>query len=68
MADPLSITAGVVGLISFGIQVTGALVDYYSAYEDQDSEVARTIEKLKKSLRRIPVSLHFLTESQLSGR
>jgi ankyrin repeat domain-containing protein 50 len=47
MTDPLSITAGVAGLISLGIQVTASLVKFYAAYKGQDTDVARTTEKLE---------------------
>lgn len=47
MADPLSITAGVVGLLGFGIQVTDSLVTFYSSYKGQGDQVARTTEKLE---------------------
>ena len=46
MADPLSIVAGVAGLISLGIQVAQSLVDFYTLYKHQDSELVGTIEKL----------------------
>ncbi|CAH0004446.1 unnamed protein product [Clonostachys byssicola] len=40
-------TAGsVAGLISLGIQVTQILVDFYSAYKDQNSDIACTLRKL----------------------
>lgn len=47
MTDPLSITAGVAGLISLGIQVTASLVKFYAAYKGQDIDVARTTEKFE---------------------
>ena len=47
MTDPLSITAGVVGLLGFGIQVTDSLVTFYSSYKGQGVEVARMAEKLE---------------------
>ena len=46
MSDPLSIAGSVAGLISLGIQVTKSLVDFYTSYKHQDSELAGTIEKL----------------------
>ncbi|KAJ5422098.1 NACHT nucleoside triphosphatase [Penicillium cf. griseofulvum] len=54
MADPLSIASGAIGLLSFGIQVTKTLVDFYSAYKDQTPAVVRTmlsIENLMGILR-----------------
>src|SRR5437764_9258841 len=50
MTDPVSVTAGIVGLISFGIQVTGSLVKFYTSYKGQDSDVSRTTEKLESLL------------------
>jgi hypothetical protein len=46
MADPLSITSGIVGLLSFGIQVTQSLVGFYTAYKDQDTDVAKITQNL----------------------
>ena len=45
--DPLSISAGVAGLISLGIQLSQSLIDYYSAYKSQFKEVNRTITRLQ---------------------
>ena len=50
MGDPLSIVGSVAGLISLGIQVTQSLVDFYTSYEHQHSELAGTIEKLDSLL------------------
>lgn len=36
----------VVGVISLGIQVVQGLVDYYTAYEDHESDSARTVKRL----------------------
>ena len=46
MGDPLSVAGGVVGIISSGIQITQVLVDFYTAYRSQYSEVAATIRRL----------------------
>jgi hypothetical protein len=46
MADPLSVAGGVVGIISLGITVTQALVDFYTTARDQKSNTAATAEKL----------------------
>jgi ankyrin repeat domain-containing protein 50 len=35
MTDPLSVAAGVAGLISLGIQVTESLVKFYTSYKGQ---------------------------------
>ena len=50
MTDPLSVTAGIAGLISLGIQVTGSLVRFYTAYKGQDTDIAQTIGKLENLL------------------
>ena len=50
MGDPLSIAGSVAGLISLGIQVTQSLVDFYTSYKQQDSELVGTIEKLESIL------------------
>lgn len=50
MTDPLSVTAGIAGLISLGIQVTGSLVNFYTAYKGQDTDIARTTGKLDNLL------------------
>lgn len=48
MTDPLSVAAGIVGLISLGIQVTESLVKFYTSYKGQDTDVIRTTEKLER--------------------
>ena len=48
--DPLSITGGVVGIVSLGIQVTQGLLKYYSAYKRQKSDIAHTTKKLERLL------------------
>ncbi|KAI9866190.1 MAG: hypothetical protein M1813_001751 [Trichoglossum hirsutum] len=50
MTDPLSIAAGIAGLISLGIQVTGSLVKFYTSHKGQDADVTRTTEKLDSLL------------------
>ncbi|PLN82631.1 hypothetical protein BDW42DRAFT_184666 [Aspergillus taichungensis] len=47
MADPLSIASGAVGILSFGIQVTQSLVDFYNSHKNQDTEIGRTLEDLQ---------------------
>ncbi|VUC23020.1 unnamed protein product [Clonostachys rosea] len=44
--DGLSIAGSVAGLVSLGIQVTQTLVDFYSAYKDQNSDIAYALRKL----------------------
>jgi hypothetical protein len=48
--DGLSVAAPVIGIISFGIQVTKSLIDYYSAYKSRESEIARIVKKLSDLL------------------
>lgn len=50
MTDPLSVAAGIAGLISLGIQVTESLVEFYTSYKDQDTEVSRTTRNLETLL------------------
>ncbi|KAL8800853.1 MAG: hypothetical protein Q9182_004873 [Xanthomendoza sp. 2 TL-2023] len=40
MADPFSIGASTAGLVSLGLTVFSAILKYYSAYKDQDSDVS----------------------------
>ena len=63
MADPLSITGSVVGIISLGIQVTTSLVKLYSSYKGRESDIIRMTEKLDGLL----VILQSV-ETTLSGR
>ncbi|KAL4982216.1 hypothetical protein BDW68DRAFT_195541 [Aspergillus falconensis] len=46
MADPLSVAAGIAGLLSLGIQVSEALCKFYASYKGQSTEIARTVDKL----------------------
>jgi ankyrin repeat domain-containing protein 50 len=46
MTDPLSVTASIVGLLSLGIQVSEALCRFYTSFKGQDTEIARTVDKL----------------------
>ncbi|CAI7625037.1 unnamed protein product [Penicillium discolor] len=50
MADPLSIASGVAGLLSLGIQVTQTLVNFYSAYKNQTSDLAKITLNLQNLL------------------
>ena len=47
MGDPLSMVAGVAGLLSLGIQVSESLIDFYKSYRDQDADIAATTDRLK---------------------
>ena len=50
MSDPLSVAGSVVGLITLGIQVTRSLIDFYTSYKHQDSEIAGMAERLERLL------------------
>lgn len=50
MADPISVTGSVVGIISLGIQVTQSLVDFYVTCKSRNSDLAHTARKLEKLL------------------
>jgi hypothetical protein len=50
MGDPLSIAAGIAGLLSLGIQVCEPILKFYTAIKDQGKEIARTAEKFKSVL------------------
>lgn len=46
----MDVAASIAGLVSLGIQVTQALVDYYTAYKNHEAEVASTTKKLNRLL------------------
>ena len=46
MADPLAIALGIAGLLSLGIQATQSLVSFYTAYKDQDTDLAKITQNL----------------------
>jgi hypothetical protein len=49
----LGVAAGVVGLISFGIQVAQGILQYYDSYKDQDRKVASmctSVDSLRRTL------------------
>ena len=54
MSDPLSVTAGIAGLVALGLETTQYLVKYYTAYRTRDHELARTAGRLGNLLQ----SLH----------
>jgi len=70
MADPLSVTAGVAGLVSLGIQVTRSLVDFYTSYRDQGSDLAGMTERLEylldifQSLEKTLLDRHFQADER----
>ncbi|BDD62495.1 hypothetical protein MAP00_007463 [Monascus purpureus] len=43
----LSIASGIVGLLSLGIQVTQSLISFYSAYKDQDGDLAKITQNFE---------------------
>jgi hypothetical protein len=40
MAEAFGVATGVVGVLSFGIQLAQGIVQYYESWKDQDSEIA----------------------------
>ncbi|PWI75965.1 hypothetical protein PCL_06623 [Purpureocillium lilacinum] len=62
--DPLSVSAGVAGFISLGLEVTKSLIEFYKAYKDQDAHIAHTIGELD----RLCVALVALDESLKSRK
>jgi uncharacterized protein YxeA len=50
MTDPLSLAAGVAGLLSLGVQVTQSLFNFYSAYKDQASDLVQITQNLENLL------------------
>ncbi|KAI4132500.1 MAG: hypothetical protein LQ341_006269 [Variospora aurantia] len=47
MADPLTVGASAVGIIALGLTVSSSLLDYYSAFKDQRSDVAEMLRSLQ---------------------
>ncbi|KAL8648358.1 MAG: hypothetical protein Q9210_005039 [Variospora velana] len=47
MADPLTVGASAVGIIALGLTVSSSLLDYYSAFRDQRSELAEMVQSLQ---------------------
>jgi hypothetical protein len=61
MSDPLSIAAGIAGLLSLGIQVTQSLVDFYSVYKSQDNDIAKitqNMENIQSTFRSLEIAIH----------
>jgi DNA mismatch repair ATPase MutS len=61
MSDPLSIAAGIAGFLSLGIQVTQTLVDFYSVYRSQDTDIAKitqNMENLQSIFRSLETAIH----------
>ncbi|KAL4757668.1 uncharacterized protein BDW70DRAFT_171116 [Aspergillus foveolatus] len=61
MAEPLSIASGIAGLLSLGIEVTKNLIDFYSAYKNQASDLMHITRNLE--IRQIQISEKELLES-----
>jgi hypothetical protein len=60
MSDPLSIAAGIAGFLSLGIQVTQTLVDFYSVYKSQDTDIAKitqNMENLQSTFRSLEIAI-----------
>lgn len=53
MADPFSISTGVVGILSFGLQVAQGVLEYYDKFQHQYSNVNRTLDKTYALLDRL---------------
>jgi hypothetical protein len=47
MADPLSIAAGVAGLLSLGLQTTDTLVKFYTSHKGRNENIGRTTHRLE---------------------
>src|SRR2546423_13015493 len=47
MVDPLSVGAGIAGVISLSIQVTPSLVKIFTPYNDQNTNKTRKTKKLE---------------------
>ncbi|KAJ6086504.1 hypothetical protein N7467_005418 [Penicillium canescens] len=65
MADPLSVAAGVAGLLSLGIQVTQSLTEFYSSVKDQATDVVNIVRNLEDLLS-IFRSLHVAIQERRS--
>lgn len=68
MGDPLSIAAGVAGLVSLGIQTVQGLVDFYSSYKSQNTTIARTTDKLGGLLGTLQTINQTLTNRLVTAR
>jgi hypothetical protein len=60
MTDPLSIASGIVGFLSYGTQVMQSFVDFYSAFKNQDTDIAKitqNIENLQSTFRALQIAV-----------
>jgi hypothetical protein len=70
MADALSIASGIAGLLSLGIQVTQSLVNFYTTYRSQRTDLANITHNLNnlhgilKSLKAAVVDVQFQCTAQ----
>ncbi|EXJ70448.1 uncharacterized protein A1O5_06517 [Cladophialophora psammophila CBS 110553] len=67
MTDPFSIAAGAAGFISLGLQVSQSLIDFYTAYKNQDADVDKTtrnLESLQATFRLLQTTLQTRTFSE----
>jgi ankyrin repeat domain-containing protein 50 len=51
----LGILSGAVGLVSFGIQITQGLLEYYGSWKDQDTDVSDMCASLDSLLRALTI-------------
>jgi ankyrin repeat domain-containing protein 50 len=51
----LGIVSGAVGLVSFGIQITQGLLEYYGSWKDQDTDVSDMCASLDSLLRALTI-------------
>lgn len=47
MAEALGVASGVVGIVSFGIELCQGLLEYYSSWKDAESEVITTYNSIQ---------------------
>lgn len=60
--DGLSIAAAVAGLLSLGIQVTQSLIDFYSTFKHQKTDIAHTVKKLESLASVLVILQNHLTD------
>ncbi|KAL2222433.1 hypothetical protein M432DRAFT_586457 [Thermoascus aurantiacus ATCC 26904] len=45
MTDPLSVTSGAVGIVSFGLSVCQGIISYCGSWKDRDQEISSILNK-----------------------
>ncbi|KAJ5366755.1 hypothetical protein N7541_000696 [Penicillium brevicompactum] len=50
MADPLSVAGSAIGVLAYGMAVTNHLIDYFSAFKQQDTDVAKITQNSENVL------------------